>query len=168
MIVLLAVLNDGPILAIACDRVKYSMQPEKWEMPRVLWISTVLGILGVIASFGLFYLGVKVFHISRPVLQSFMFLKLTVAGHLTIFITRTRGPFWSSRPSAILLWSAIITKLFATLAAVYGLFMVPIGWKWAGLIWVYALGWFIINDWVKLVAYRIYEKEKSWVFARNI
>ncbi len=167
MIVLLAVFNDGPILAIAYDRANYSMQPEKWEMPRVLWISTVLGILGVMASFGLFYLGETVFHISRQVIQSFMFLKLAVAGHLTIFITRTRGPFWSSKPSAILFWTAVITKLLATFAAVYGLLMVPIGWKWAGLIWAYALAWFVINDRVKLIAYRIFEKEKSWVFARK-
>jgi hypothetical protein len=28
-----------------------------------------------------------------------MYLKLSVAGHLTIFVTRTRGPFWSTRPA---------------------------------------------------------------------
>jgi len=156
MIVLLALLNDGPILAIAYDRVHYSDRPEAWNMPEVLGISTVLGIAGVFASFGLFYIAERIFHLPGEVIQTFMFLKLAVAGHLTIFITRTRGPFWSSRPAAILLWTAIATKLLATLAAVYGFLMTPVHWKYALLIWLYALAWFLINDWIKLAAYRIF------------
>jgi len=156
MIVLLALLNDGPILTIAYDRVHYSDKPEAWNMPEVLGISTVLGIAGVFASFGLFYLAERIFHLPGDVIQTFMFLKLAVAGHLTIFITRTRGPFWSSRPAAILLWTAIATKLLATLAAVYGFLMTPVHWKYALLIWLYALAWFLINDWIKLAAYRCF------------
>ena len=161
MIVLLALLNDGPILAIAYDRVHYANQPESWNMRVVLGIATVLGVAGVFASFGLFYLGDRVFHLSRDLLQTFMFLKLAVAGHLTIFVTRTRGPFWSNRPAPVLLWSAVITKVLATLAAVYGWFMMPIGWKWAFLIWGYALAWFLVNDRVKLAAYRIVDPRRS-------
>ena len=160
MIVLLALLNDGPILAIAYDNVHYANQPEAWNMRVVLGISTVLGVAGVVASFVLFYLGERVFHLSRDLLQTFMFLKLAVAGHLTIFVTRTRGPFWSIRPAPLLLWAAIGTKVLATLAAVYGWFMVPIGWKWALVIWGYALAWFLVNDQVKLVAYRIFDRQR--------
>jgi H+-transporting ATPase len=160
MIVLLALLNDGPILAIAYDRVRYANRPEAWNMRVVLGISTVLGAVGVIASFGLFYIAERVFHLNRDVVQTFMFLKLAVAGHLTIFVTRTRGPFWSIRPAPILLWSAIGTKLLATFAAVYGLFMYPIGWKWSLLVWGYALAWFVVNDMVKLLAYRIFDSPR--------
>ena len=129
MIVLLAVLNDGPILSIAFDRAESSNSPVAWEMNRLLTVSTVLGIFGVIASFGLFYLGARVLHLSRDMLQTALFLKLAVAGHLTIFVTRTTGPFWSSKPSGTLFWTAVITKVMATLAAVYGIYMVPISWK---------------------------------------
>ncbi len=166
MIVLLALLNDGPILAIAYDRVHYSNEPEAWNMRRVLGVSNVLGLIGVVASFGLFYLGERTFHLSRDVIQTFMFLKLAVAGHLTIFITRTRGPFWSSRPASILLWSAISTKLLATAAAIWGLFMTPIGWGWALLIWGYCLAWFFVNDGVKLVAYRIFDADRSGMLTK--
>jgi H+-transporting ATPase len=161
MIVLLALLNDGPILAIAYDRVRYANRPEAWDMRLVLGMSTILGIAGVIASFGLFYLGERVFHFGGGFLQTFIFLKLAVAGHLTIFVTRTRGPFWSVRPAPILFWSAVTTKFIATVAAVYGWFMVPIGWKWALLVWVYALAWFLVNDRVKLAAYRIFDPQTS-------
>ena len=87
-------------------------------------------------------------------------LKLAVAGHLTIFLTRTRGPFWSIKPSAILFWSAVGTKALATLAAVYGIFMPAIGWQWALVVWVYALAWFVVNDLIKLVAYRIFDSPR--------
>jgi H+-transporting ATPase len=161
MIVLLALLNDGPILAIAYDRVHYANRPEAWDMKLVLGMSTILGTAGVIASFGLFYLGERVFHFGAGFLQTFIFLKLAVAGHLTIFITRTRGPFWSIRPSAILLWSAIVTKVIATVAAVYGWFMVPIGWPWALLVWGYALAWFFVNDGIKLAAYKVIDPQTT-------
>jgi H+-transporting ATPase len=84
-------------------------------------------------------------------------LKLSVAGHLTIFLTRTRGPFWSIRPARIL-WVAVLgTQTVATLIAVYGLFMTPLGWAWAAFVWGYALVWFLVNDRVKLLAYRIFD-----------
>jgi H+-transporting ATPase len=113
----------------------------------------------VISSFGLFYIGDRVLHLSREVLQSFIFLKLAVAGHLTIFLTRTRGPFWSIKPSAALLLSAIITKLLATLLAVYGWYIAPIGWKLAIFIWTYAVIAFVITDFIKVRLYRVLDHQ---------
>jgi len=130
-------------------------------MRMVLGISTVLGIIGVVSAFGLFYLGERVFHLDRAHIQTLMYLKLSVAGHLTIFLTRTRGPFWSIRPARIL-WAAVLgTQIVATLIAVYGLFMTPLGWGWAGFVWGYALLWFLLNDRVKLFAYRIFDPVKA-------
>jgi H+-transporting ATPase len=158
MIVLLALLNDGAILSIAYDRVPDSERPEAWNMPVVLGLSTVLGVTGVFASFGLFYLGERVFHLNRDFIQSLMYLKLSVAGHLTIFITRTRRPFWSFRPAPILLGAVLGTQALATLITVYGVLMSPIGWVWAIAVWVYALIWFLFNDRVKLLAYRVFDR----------
>jgi H+-transporting ATPase len=161
MIVMLALLNDGAILSIAYDNVRYSDKPEAWNMRVVLGIASVLGVAGVIASFGLFYLGERVFHLSREVVQTLMYLKLSVAGHMTIFVTRTRGPFWSIRPAPILFVAVVGTQVVATLIAVYGLLMPPIGWGWALAVWGYALAWFLVNDRVKLAAYRIIDPQPS-------
>ncbi len=161
MIVMLALLNDGAILSIAYDNVHYKDKPESWNMRMVLGVSTALGVIGVISAFGLFYLGERVFHLDRPHIQTLMYLKLSVAGHLTIFLTRTRGPFWSIRPAKVL-WIAVVgTQIVATLIAVYGLFMTPLGWGWAGFVWGYALLWFLVNDRIKLLAYRIFDPIKA-------
>ena len=160
MIVLLALLNDGAILSIAYDNVHYKDQPEAWNMRLVLGMASVLGIVGPVAAFGLFYLGDRVFHLGHPQLQTLMYLMLSVAGHLTIFLARTRGPFWSIRPARIL-WMAVVgTQTLATLIAVFGIFMTPLGWGWAALVWGYALVWFLVTDRVKLLAYRILDPVK--------
>jgi H+-transporting ATPase len=158
---MLALLNDGAILSIAYDNVRYKDQPEIWNMRLVLGIATVLGVLGPIASFGLFFLGDKVFHLDHPHLQPMMYLMLSVAGHLTIFLTRTRGPFWSIPPARILLMAVLGTQILATLIAVYGFLMPPLGWGWAGFVWAYALIWALVSDQVKLLAYKILDPIKA-------
>jgi H+-transporting ATPase len=167
MIVMLALLNDGAILSIAYDNVHYQDKPEAWNMPMVLGIATVLGVIGPVAAFGLFYLGERVYHLDRAHIQTLMYLMLSVAGHLTIFLTRTRGPFWSIRPARIL-WVAVLgTQIVATLIAVYGLFMTPLGWGWAGFVWGYALIWALLSDRVKLLAYRIFDPTKAPLLAKK-
>jgi len=161
MIVMLALLNDGAILSIAYDNVHYKNAPEAWNMRLVLGIATVLGLVGPLAAFGLFYLGDRVFHLDRPHIQTLMYLMLSVAGHLTIFQTRTRGPFWSIRPARILLIAVFGTQTLATLIAVYGLFMTPLGWGLALFVWGYAVVWFLVTDPVKLLGYRILDPVKG-------
>jgi H+-transporting ATPase len=80
---------------------------------------------------------------------------LPVAGSMTIYLTRTRGPFWSIRPARILVLAVTGAEVIATLLAVYGIFMTPLGWGRALLVWGYALIWFLVTDRVKLAAYRI-------------
>ena len=162
MIVMLALLNDGAILSIAYDNVRYRNQPEAWNMRLVLGIATVLGLVGPIAAFGLFFLGDRVFHLGHPQLQTMMYLMLSVAGHLTIFQTRTRGPWWSTRPAWILLAAVCGTQVVATLIAVYGAWLVtPLGWKYAGIVWGYAFAWFLVTDPVKLLAYKVLDTVKA-------
>jgi H+-transporting ATPase len=155
MIVLLALLNDFPIMTIAYDNVKYSDQPEKWNMRVILGISTMLGIIGVMSSFGAFYVGYEILHLSREILQSFIYLKLSVAGHLTVFVARTRGHFWSVRPSKQLFAAVVITQFIASLIVVYGFLLPAMGWELALLIWGYALILFVVTDFIKVHLYRL-------------
>lgn len=116
----------------------------------------MLGVTGVVESFGLLYLGERLLNLDRSTLQSIIYLKLSIAGHLTIFVTRTKGPLWSIKPAQVL-WMAVLgTQLLATFIAVYVLFMTPIGWGWAGGVWIYSLGWFLVEDWVKQQAYGLF------------
>ncbi len=159
MIVLLALLNDAPIMTIAYDNVIYSNEPEKWDLRMILGIATMLGIFGVISSFFILYIGLNVFNLSPYLLQSFIYLKLSVAGHLTVFVARTKGHFWSVRPALPLFLAVVITQAIATLIVVYGVLLPPIGWGLAAFIWFYALIAFLITDFIKVYFYRLLRRE---------
>ena len=151
MIVMLALLNDVPILAIAYDNVNVHDKPVKWHMHKVLILSSILGIGGVISSFLLFYIAKDFLMLSTAAIQTFVFLKLAVEGHLTIFVSRTEKHLWSKPwPSGALFWAAVITKLIATLIAGFGLLVAPISWWLIGVIWVWALTWMFVLDQLKV------------------
>jgi len=155
MIILLALLNDLPILTIAKDNTWLSPTPVRWDMRKVLTIATVLGIVGVTQTFLLLIIAKNYFHVSLGQLQTIIFLKLAIAGHLTLLVTRTRRFFLSSPfPAPILLFAIISTQTVSTLIAGLGWFVTPISWEYVGLIWAYCLVWVFINDSVKLLVYR--------------
>ena len=165
MIVLLALLNDAPIMTIAYDNVKYANKPEQWNMRTILGIATMLGVLGVIESFFVLYAGINWFHFNQDILQSFIYLKLSVAGHLTVFVARTKKNFWTVKPAMPLLLAVIITQAIATLITVYGILLPAMGWLPALFIWGEALIVFVIIDFIKVKFYEIFD-HSNLVFNR--
>jgi H+-transporting ATPase len=155
MIILLAFLNDVPIMTIAYDRTSTSRRPVRWNMSQVLTISTVMGITGVIGSFGMLLLAREWLHLSIDQIQTYVFLKMAVAGHLILFVARSKGNFWQHPlPAPVMIWSAIITKIVGTLIAAYGFgMMTPISWWEIGLVWGYSIVSAVITDAVKVWVY---------------
>lgn len=163
MIIVLALLNDIPILAHAYDNTRIRKRPIRWDMHEVLVMSGWLGTAGVLSSFTIFWLVMEYMKLPLDFVQSVFFAKLVVAGHGTIFNTRIDDWFfkrpWPSRP---LLIASLVSAVLGTLVAVYGFgLMTPIGWKWALGMWVYALSWFVFNDFVKMAVLRYYRKHKA-------
>lgn len=158
MIVMIALLNDFPIMMIAYDNAPTAPRPVRWDMTRVLTISILLGVLGVVSSFSLFWIAETYLHLPADVIRTLIFLKLLVAGHLTIFLTRNTGAIWQRPwPSWSFFNVTIATKIIGTFAAVYGWLIPPIGWGYALLVWAYALVWFFLNSGAKIIAYRALE-----------
>ena len=159
MIIMLALLNDIPVMMIAYDNAPINNNPVHWNMKEVLTISTVLGIAGVISSFIIFFF-LQTQNYPLALIQAMLFLKLDVAGHSTLYLTRTgRKHFWEKPyPSLKFFIPAFTTRILGTLIAVYGIFMEPIGWTAAGLIWLYATAWWILNDYIKIGAYKIHDR----------
>lgn len=154
MIILLALLNDLPIMTIAQDNTWLDPQPVRWNMKRVLTVATVLGTVGVIETFLLLFLIREVFHIGQAQTQTIIFLKLVVAGHLTLFVARTRESFFKRPfPAPILLSAILITQLIAALIAGLGIFVTAIPWAYIGYIWLYCIVWMFIEDWAKKTVY---------------
>ncbi len=155
MIILLALLNDLPILTIAKDNTRLPSEPVRWDMRRVLTIATVLGTVGVLETFLLLIIAKNHFHVSMPELQTIIFLKLAIAGHLTLFVARARHCFlYRPHPARLLLLAVFSTQIVAMLIASMGWFVTPISWEYIGLIWAYCLFWLLIEDALKKMVYR--------------
>jgi len=159
MIIVLALLNDIPVMMIAYDNARINNRPVRWNMKEVLIVATTLGFVGVLSSFLLFY-WLQIHDYPLAFIQTMLFIKLDVAGHSTLYLTRTgRHHFWHKPyPSLKFFLPAFGSRIIGTLIAVYGVFMTPIGWKYAGYMWLYALAWWIFNDFVKVSIYKFFKK----------
>jgi H+-transporting ATPase len=98
-------------------------------------------------------------------LQSFIYLKLSVAGHLFLFVARTRDHFWSIKPGLPLFLAVVGTQIAATLITVYGELLPAIGWQLAIFVWIYSLIEFVIVDFSKIPTYKLLE-HKGLIFHR--
>jgi len=163
MLIALALLDDVPIMTIAFDNASVPQQPVNWQLDRVLLISSVLGLLGVIQSFGLLYLGDTFHHLDHLQLQTMMFLQLLAGGHLMLFVSRTRRAFWKPPfPSAKLFFAIVATQIAAILMCSQGWLVPPLPWTIIGFVWGYNLIWMILQDVAKLGVYRILDPVHSW------
>ena len=160
MIILLAFFNDVPIMAIAYDNTEYAHKPVRWNMHRVITVSTVMGVIGTLGSFLMLYLAVDWLKLPVPKVQTYIFLKMAVAGHLTLFVARSRS--WYVRrpyPAPLMIWAAVTTKLAATLLCAYGFGLVtPISWAEIGLVWGYSIVWSFLTDAAKVSVYRRFDR----------
>ena len=156
MIILLAFFNDIPIMAIAYDHTGLENNPVRWNMHQVITVATAMGIVGVIGSFGMLLLAMDVMKLDTAHIQTYVFLKMAVAGHLVLFVARSKDYLWKRPwPAPVMIWSAIITKIAATILAAWGFGLIaPITWPEIALIWGYSITSALITDIVKVHVYR--------------
>ncbi|MBL6978187.1 MAG: plasma-membrane proton-efflux P-type ATPase [Desulfobacteraceae bacterium] len=167
MIIVLALLDDIPIMTIAYDNTRIDPEPVRWQMSRVLSISSVLGLLAVAETFGLLLIGwewienpewQQWIRIDKPHLQTMLFLQLVAGGHLMLFVTRTKKFFFTPPfPSWPLFCAIVGTQGFAMLMCAFGWLVPPLPWALIGLVWVYNFLWMFIQDFVKVGVYYLIE-----------
>lgn len=159
MIILLALLNDIPVMSIAYDHAPVHEHPIRWNMRETLFIASILGFAGVISSFGLL-MWLHAHHFSAALIQTILFLKLDVAGHSTLYLTRTgRKHFWERPfPSLAFFLPAFGSRIAGTFVAACGILMQAITWQTILFIWIYATVWFLFNDQLKVLGYKLFDR----------
>ncbi len=151
-IVILAILSDIPVLAIAGDRVREAAGPESWELRRLVILATCLGIWGILESF-LWVLALQ-HRLPLEQLYTAMFLKFSISGHMIFFSARTRRHWWSYAPSRSLLAAILSTMAAATTLGLAGLgtILVRLPWRYVLATWIYVLVMWQGADLTKLAA----------------
>jgi len=165
MIVVMALLDDIPIMTIAYDNVKVQDRPVRWDMHRIISFSTIMGIMALVQSFGIVMLGMfwmkspeltAILPMDLPHVQTMLFLQLAAGGHLLFFVSRVQGTlFRPPYPSLPVLGAVIGTQVFAIFMCAYGWFMPALPWLLIGVVWAYCLAWTLVMDAVKLVYFHL-------------
>ena len=171
MIVVLALLDDIPIMTIAYDNVSAAPKPERWDMQRVLGFSCLMGLLSLVETFGLLLIGLEwldnpaamaIIPLSREALQTLVFLQLAVGGHLLLFVVRTRhSVFRPPYPSAPLLLAVVGTQIIAAMICGFGILVPKLPWSAVAAVWIYSLAWMLVIDAAKLLYYRAVEDREA-------
>jgi H+-transporting ATPase len=171
MIVVLALLDDIPIMTIAYDNVPVSPKPVRWNMHRILIFATLMGVLSLAESFGLLLIGLEWIsdaarlasvQLDASSLQTLVFLQLAVGGHLLLFVVRTRHSiFKPPYPSKPLFLAIVATQIIAALICGFGVLVPKLSWAAIVGVWIYSLVWMVLLDMAKLLYYRAVEKSEA-------
>jgi H+-transporting ATPase len=84
LIILLALFNDVPIMTIAVDNTALDPRPVRWDMRRVLSVSTVLGVVGVIETFAMLVMAKYWMGLDTAQIQTLIFPRIIVNSGLTV------------------------------------------------------------------------------------
>ena len=166
MIVVMSLLDDVPIMTIAYDRTAVSATPIRWRMPRLLFVSAVLGFASIVQSFGLLLVGMEVLsdpHLQnifglhdRDHLQTVMFLQLVAGGHLLLLVTRKSDWFLGKPyPAPPLLAAIVLTQMLAVLMCGFGWIVPAISWSVIAWVWLYLIVWIFILGLVRIATERM-------------
>lgn len=148
-LILLAFLNDLPIISLAFNRVATTSRPAEIKVKERFILSGLLGLTGVVNSLLMFYLALKVFHLSLPVIETLFFLKLTIGGHMLIYVAHTKERWDKFLPSRPVIVATSVTQALATIIALSGFFMAKAPLTWVVIIWVWAFFWMQISELIK-------------------
>jgi len=156
MIVVLALLDDIPIMTIAYDNVPAPPRPVRWDMHHILLFASFMGLLSVAETFGLLLIGLRwladpllqgIVPLDARQLQTVMFLQLAIGGHLLLFVVRTKSfLFRPPYPSARLFWAIVATQIAALIICYTGLGVAAIPAAAIVGVWIYCLLWMVILD----------------------
>ena len=131
LVVFIAIFADIATLAIAYDKAPFSRTPVKWNLPKLWGISIIMGLILAGASFicltTMMQAPVEYDVVRGGIAEdagkrdSILFLQITLSENWLIFITRAKGPFWTSWPSWQLISAVLTVDAVATLFCIFGL-----------------------------------------------
>jgi H+-transporting ATPase len=118
---LLIFANDFVTMSLATDNVKYTANPNKWNVRNITFASLVVGALLVVEGAVALFIGTHYFHLQLEQLRTFTVLTLIFTSQFRVYIVRERNYFWSSRPGRELVLATIGAIVAFVILGVYGL-----------------------------------------------
>ncbi|HUY62634.1 MAG TPA: HAD-IC family P-type ATPase [Candidatus Paceibacterota bacterium] len=152
-VLLLAFLNDVPIISIAFDRVSIPKAPAAINVKQRAVLSLLYGLVGIANSIATLYLTYYYLHLPWPWIQTLFFLQLVVSGHMLIYVAHTEEPWFRFFPSWQVIAAVTATQLLATLWAAYGFFTAPVPLWIIAFVWIWSFFWMQVTESFKMLSY---------------
>eukprot|EP01018_Ginkgo_biloba_P007500 Gb_37626 [translate_table: standard] len=176
MILIIAILNDGTIMTISKDLVKPSLGPDRWKLNEIFAQGICLGGYLALMTVIFYYLMHETNFFERvffvPSISNnhhketaVIYLQVSVISQALIFVTRAHSWSFLERPGLFLFQAFLIAQLVATMIAVYANWefarIEGCGWRWAAVVWIYNLVWYLPLDIIKFTC-RYILSGKAW------
>ena len=116
--------NDFVTMARAADRAPPSAYPNTWRIRNLTLAAIPLGLFRLLYLVAVLCLGWWGLRLSPSEMQTLTFM-LVFAGQGNVYVLRTHGRFWRSRPAPIMLLTSFTDLLVVASFAAGGLLMSP-------------------------------------------
>ena len=180
MLMLITLLNDGTLITIAYDNAKANPTPDRWNLPVLFAVSSVLGFVSCVSSLLLLYflldswnpdgffakVGMK--GVEYGQVTTAIYLKVSVSDFLTLFSARTGDKFfWQVRPSPILFMGGVFALSVSSILSIVWPYSMPDGIETEGLrsemgvfafVWLFCLIFWMFQDASKVLFYKLLYK----------
>ena len=123
---LLIFANDFVTMSLATDNVKYTANPNKWNVRNITFASLVVGALLVVEGVVALLVGTSYFHLELEQLRTLTVLMLIFTNQFRVYIVRERRYFWSSRPGRELVFATMGAIVTFAILGVCGLIIAPL------------------------------------------
>jgi Mg2+-importing ATPase len=132
-ILLTNLLTDLPEMTIATDSVDKELveKPRRWNMGFIRNFMMTFGVLSSVFDYLTFIVLLFVFHVAVDVFRTGWFVESVVSAALVVLITRSRRPFFRSRPSRYLMVTTLAVSAatlvipFTPLGKIFGFTPLP-------------------------------------------
>ena len=190
MLMLITLFNDGAIISIGYDNVIPNKTPERWNVPALFFIASVLATVTIMSSIFLLWILLDswnpdgIFHafgmggLSYGQVTTSVYLNVSVSAFLTLFSARCgEFWFWQSRPSNTVLAASAFSLTGSTILALAwpasypdGIYTLGLAYRKPGplflWIWIYSIVWWVVQDATKVLAFYLMKKY-NWFNINN-
>lgn len=157
-LILLALLNDVPIISMAFDRVKVPEKPSKINRRERFMLSTFFGLAGLANSLLAFWIARSIWHLDWAHIQSLFFLKLVVSGHMLIYVAHTNERWYRFLPSKQVIIATILTQIIATIMVLIGVLVERLPLSIVAFVWIWTFGWMQVSELMKILQQKIIKR----------
>jgi H+-transporting ATPase len=117
---LLVFANDFVTMTLSTDNVKYTRNPNNWNVGNVTLASAGIGVFFILEGWLTILIGGNLFHLTSEGLRSFVLLMLVFTSQFRIYLVRERRHFWDSRPGRGILLSSAAAIVVFSLLGIFG------------------------------------------------